>query len=128
MVSFTVNDPVISERPPEIGPEETPGAVYTLLSKTIAIPVWLLNASPVNFSHSLAPLVFIVIDTAGRLNWSKSSLASLTTSPLILGVLSLLDFKAYKPTTSELAEGRSHTNFTLAKEAGMSLRISFILK
>ena len=45
-----------------------------------------------DFSHSLAPLVFIVIDTAGRLNWSKSSLASLTTSPLILGVLSLFSY------------------------------------
>ena len=27
LVSFTVKFPVISERPPEIGPEETPGAV-----------------------------------------------------------------------------------------------------
>ena len=35
--SFNVKVPEISEFPPEIGPEVTPGAEYTISSKTMAI-------------------------------------------------------------------------------------------
>src|SRR5680860_759421 len=38
LVSLTVKEPVISVLPPDITPL-APGAVYTLLSNTIAIPV-----------------------------------------------------------------------------------------
>ena len=37
MASFSVKLPAISERPPAIAPVDTPGAEYTMLSKTIAI-------------------------------------------------------------------------------------------
>ena len=37
MASFTVNEPEISEFPPEIAPLVTPGAEYTISSNTMAI-------------------------------------------------------------------------------------------
>ena len=37
MASVNLKDPEICELPPEMGPVLTPGAEYTMLSKTIAI-------------------------------------------------------------------------------------------
>ena len=37
VASFKVKFPVISERPPDIAPLQTPGAEYTISSKTIAM-------------------------------------------------------------------------------------------
>ena len=53
MASFRVNSPVISDRPPEIAPPGTPGAEYTMSSKTIAILLASLKALPVRFSQVL---------------------------------------------------------------------------
>jgi len=41
LVSATLKLPVISDLPPAIGPEVTPGAEYTTLSKAIAIKLFL---------------------------------------------------------------------------------------
>ena len=68
MASFKEKSPVISERPPAIAPLETPGAEYTISSKTIAILLASLKAFPVMFSHMRAPLESICMETAGLPN------------------------------------------------------------
>ena len=65
--SATVKLPVIWVLPPEIGPEVTVGAEYTVLSKVMAIFPLSVNTFPVRFSHSLAPSLFIFIETQGWL-------------------------------------------------------------
>ncbi len=66
-----VKSPVISLLPPAIPPGEvTPGAEYTISSKTIAICDEFLFAFLVISSQILAPLPFICIETAALLNWS----------------------------------------------------------
>ena len=99
-VSVISKTPEISDLPPEIGPLETPGAEYTILSKTIAILLFWVYAFPVNSSQALAPCPFICIETAGFPNWSKVSLASVTTPPPIAAILSLFPFNAYSSTAS----------------------------
>ena len=54
--SVMLKSPVISLRPPEIGPVETPGAEYTILSSTIAMLVPLADAYPVLSVHKDLPL------------------------------------------------------------------------
>ena len=65
MASFNVKFPVISERPPEMAPLDTPGAEYTISSSTMAILDASRKALPVMAYHVLAPCVFICIETAG---------------------------------------------------------------
>ena len=63
--SLIVNCPEISELPPDIGPVVTPGAEYTMSSRTMAICPRELNALPVISSQIFAPLAFICMDTEG---------------------------------------------------------------
>ena len=136
LVSATSKLPVISDLPPEIGPEVTPGAEYTTLSKAIAIQLFCVKALPVNSSQTLAPAPFICIETAGLPIWSNVSLASTITPPLIGAILSLLPFRAYKPTdsvsflvfSSTLTSGLPQANFAYRLSAGNKLRISGLLK
>ena len=94
LVSVTSKFPEISDLPPAIGPEETPGAEYTTSSRAIAMYPFVVKAFPVNSSHFLAPWPFICIETAGLPVWSKVSLASVITPPLNGATLSLFPFKA----------------------------------
>ena len=70
IASFNEKSPVISDLPPEIAPLVTPGAEYTTSSRTIAILLEFLYASPVKSSQTLDPFPFICIVTAALPNWS----------------------------------------------------------
>ena len=76
-----VKSPVIVEFPPEIGPVVTPGAEYTISSKTIAIFDCCVYAFPVKASHSFAPLGFMLMETIARPKLSNSLLALVITLP-----------------------------------------------
>ena len=78
LASSGENPPVISELPPEMAPF-TLGKEYTWLSNTIAIALPIL--SRVSFSQTLAPSAFMVMFTTEPRILSKSSRASIITSP-----------------------------------------------
>ena len=114
-VSCTVKSPDILELPPAIGPVVTPGAEYTILSKTIAILDCWLNALPVKISQSLAPFAFICIETTGLFMLSKSARASVTTPPDKGATCCAFPFNAYNSVTFEFLFGLPQANFTCLK-------------